>query len=458
MIRNKRIEPGTGFAKTKSSTAIHLVQCSRKSQSFARFLIVGLFLSIIAMGVLPWQQTSRGTGQVVAFIPQDRMQPIEAPSEGVVARIGMGLKEGSYVEKGQFLLEISPFAANERSQLEEQSNQVNFKLAADRNKKLATMRMVNSYERALEFTVSSANEMIKMAEAKLKAKEELIPKYETEEWQARTNFERQRGLASKGVKPAREVEILEAKWQSSLAMLKSLDKEIESLKNEVQSKTEEREAKREKAQADVDYANSLVSEVESKISATQKEFAEIEVKLGKMDRFVVNAPRDGTILRMPIYELGQTLKKGQSLMTLVPQTDNLSVELAINGNDLPLVQIGQEVRLQFEGWPAVQFAGWPSVAVGTFGGTVATVDATDNGKGSFRILVQPELKQVEGEWVSTWPEERFLRQGVRANGWVMMKQVKLGYEIWRQLNGFPVMLDEAPAKKSSDSKPPKIPK
>lgn len=458
MIRNKRIEPGTGFAKTKSSTAIHLVQCSRASQRFARFLIVGLFLSIIAMGVLPWQQTSRGTGQVAAFIPQDRQQPIESPSEGVVATIAPGLKEGSFVKKDQLLLEISPFAANERSQLEEQKKQVGLKLAADREKKAATQRMVKGYENARDFTVSSANEMIESARAKLKAKQELIPKYETEEWQARTNFERQRGLASKGVKAPREIEILEAKWQSSLAMLKSLGEEIESLNNEVQSKIEEREAKREKGQADVEYALSLVSEVDSKISATQKEIAEIEVKLGKMDRFVVHAPRNGTILRMPIYELGQTLKKGQSLMTLIPETDNLAVELAINGNDLPLVQVGQEVRLQFEGWPAVQFAGWPSVAVGTFGGKVATIDATDNGKGSFRILVQPEFEQVEGEWVSTWPEERFLRQGVRANGWVMMKNVTLGYEIWRQLNGFPVMLDEAPAKKSSDSKPPKIPK
>ena len=26
---------------------------------------------------------------------------------------------------------------------------------------------------------------------------------------------------------------------------------------------------------------------------------------------------------------------------------------------------------------------------------------------------------------------------VRANGWVMLNQVPLGYEIWRQLNGFP---------------------
>jgi multidrug resistance efflux pump len=457
MIRNRRIEPGTGFAKTKSNTAVHLVQSSGFAQRLARLLIIGLFLSIIAMGVLPWQQTSRGTGQVVAFIPQERQQPVESPTEGIVARIGVGLKEGSYVEKDQFLLEISPFAPNEIAQLKEQKKQVNEKLKAANDKKLATQRMVKGYEKARDFTVSAAEQLIESARAKLKSKQELIPKYTAAELQARLNYERQKRLFDKGVKPEKEIEKLRMKWDGTQAEVKSIGEDIQSLEKELQAKIEDKQAKLQKGQTDVDYALSLVSEVEGKMSATLKELAEIEVKLGKMDRFVVKAPRSGTILRMPIYELGQTVKKSQSLMTLVPKTDNLAVELAINGNDLPLVQVGQEVRLQFEGWPAVQFAGWPSVAVGTFGGKVATVDATDNGKGSFRILVQPEQKLVNGELISTWPEERFLRQGVRANGWVMMRRVRLGYEIWRQLNGFPVMLEKAP-KKKSDSKPPKLPK
>jgi hypothetical protein len=88
------------------------------------------------------------------------------------------------------------------------------------------------------------------------------------------------------------------------------------------------------------------------------------------------------------------------------------------------------VRLQFEGWPAVQFTGWPSVAVGTFGGEVALIDATDDGTGRFRILVKPDAADA-------WPRGVYLRQGVRVNGWVLLNQVKLGYELWRRFNGFP---------------------
>jgi hypothetical protein len=31
-----------------------------------------------------------------------------------------------------------------------------------------------------------------------------------------------------------------------------------------------------------------------------------------------------------------------------------------------------------------------------------------------------------------------LRQGVRAQGWILANQVPLWYEIWRLINGFPV--------------------
>ncbi len=109
--------------------------------------------------------------------------------------------------------------------------------------------------------------------------------------------------------------------------------------------------------------------------------------------------------------------------------------------------------MQFEGWPAIQFSGWPSVAVGTFGGEVVSVDSRDNGKGKFRVLVRPDPQD------RAWPAERFLRQGVRANGWVLLNQVPLWFEVWRQLNGFPPVVDVNQLEdKAGKSKQPKLPK
>jgi hypothetical protein len=130
------------------------------------------------------------------------------------------------------------------------------------------------------------------------------------------------------------------------------------------------------------------------------------------------------------------LKAGDEIASFVPDNSEPVVELWVSGNDMPLISEDRKVRLQFEGWPAVQFVGWPSVAVGTFGGVVTLVDPTDNGKGSFRSLVSRDpLDQP-------WPSTQYLRQGVRAKGWVLLNTVPLGYELWRQFNGFPPVVEQ----------------
>ena len=122
-----------------------------------------------------------------------------------------------------------------------------------------------------------------------------------------------------------------------------------------------------------------------------------------------------------------------------------AVELYIDGVDASLITRDKAtgeyplVRLQFEGWPAVQFIGWPSVAVGTFGGRIAVIDATTASTGKFRVLVVPDQDD------SAWPAPVRLRQGVRAKGWVLLDRVRLGWELWRQFNGFPPTLSTPPA-------------
>ena len=74
------------------------------------------------------------------------------------------------------------------------------------------------------------------------------------------------------------------------------------------------------------------------------------------------------------------------------------------------------------------------------------MDPTDNGKGQFRVLVaeQPDFRHVgtPKERRHDWPGARWLRQGVRVNGWVLLQQVPLWFEVWRQMNGFPPVLTE----------------
>ncbi len=184
-------------------------------------------------------------------------------------------------------------------------------------------------------------------------------------------------------------------------------------------------SKRTSELAEIEYAKAL-----SEQTSVRAALAQLQIRLSRQYGQVVTAPMDGMILRRMAGEGSTLVKVGEVLAVLLPDTHSRAVELWVNGNDLPLVHQGQAVRLQFEGWPAIQFSGWPSVAVGTFGGIVQVVDNADNGQGLFRVLVTPDPKDP-------WPDPKYLRQSVRAHGWILLAQVKLGYELWRQFNGFP---------------------
>lgn len=193
-------------------------------------------------------------------------------------------------------------------------------------------------------------------------------------------------------------------------------------------------ARKEFEKSELDYMGYLAEEAEASAALVR-----MDVSVARQMNQQVTAPIDGAILRIVAGQGGQIVKQGDLLTVLVPTTATRTVELWLDGNDLPLVEAGRRVRLQFEGWPAIQFSGWPSVAVGTFGGEVALVDAMTSSDGKFRVFIQPTAEEQ-------WPETRFLRQGVRVNGWVLLSQVSLGYEIWRQLNGFPPNLSSKPPK------------
>jgi hypothetical protein len=191
------------------------------------------------------------------------------------------------------------------------------------------------------------------------------------------------------------------------------------------------------SQSRIDEAWGSHASAMSDVAKQLAEMTKVEVRLARQSTQRVTAPMDGTIFRVVARQSGELLKSGDLIGVLVPQTVNNVVELLMDGNDVPLISAGRPVRLQFEGWPALQFSGWPSVAVGTFGGKVLLVDSTDNGQGKFRVLV--EADPSDGQW----PGQNYLRQGVRANGWVLLNQVPLGYELWRQFNGFPPVVSKS---------------
>jgi biotin carboxyl carrier protein len=190
-------------------------------------------------------------------------------------------------------------------------------------------------------------------------------------------------------------------------------------------------SRKDMEQATIAFRNAQAAEAQALSNLTAAQSI-----LSRQQSQLISAPTDGTIVRLQVGSSSIVVEQGQVLAIFVPKSEELSVQIFIKGNDLPLVYEGRKVRLQFEGWPAIQFSGWPSVAIGTFGGEVKVVDQTATPDGFFRVIVVPGKEK--------WPASRFIRQGTRVNGWILLNNVAVGYEVWRQFNGFPPSMDRAP--------------
>lgn len=464
--------------------SLRLARSSRFVRRIARVLFGILIVTIGLVMFAPWQQSITGHGNVVAYAPGKRQQTIEATIKGRIVRWGEGIFENARVKKGQEIAEIQDLDPALLGRLQDQLTSTRAQLEAARQQVAANRRnleaahtiveslesQVTAYTEVKLQVISSADAFIENAQQKVIAEEQHLIEQLAAFAQVTADYQRQKQLYEEKIASQFKFQEAERKFKEGQAKITKHEAYVQAAKDEVTGKQRDRNAKAQKAQVDIDYAKALLSKSkgdvakaegdvaksESELNKAQKELAEMQIKVSRQESQLVTAPFDGFIVQVTPNQGGQLIKEGDMLCVIVPDTADRAVQLWLKGNDAPLVEPGRHVRLQFEGWPAVQLAGWPSLAVGTFGGEVISVDSIDNGKGQYRILIQPDER--DPDWPgAVWPDGRFLRQGVQAHGWVLLDRVPLWFEVWRRMNAFPPVTSfEKEGSKSKLSKPPKV--
>ena len=441
--------PADRAVSERTFPALRLTRSFRLARRVARVLLVLLFATIAAMLAVPWQQTAAGRGQVVAFDRNQRHQDIDAPISGRIVNWNPVLVEGAMVQEGDRLFEIEVIDTELRKQMDLQLAATERKLSADRTIVNAYFGNVQAFQDVKEQIVLAAEEFIKVAEQKLRAEEEGLKAALAAADQSEKDRIRRKELLDQKVGSQFDWERAVRQSDEANAKLEQARAYVNAAKSELVAKKAELVAKTREAQAKIDSSTAVYEKSKGDFAATEKEIADITAKQ-TMQKQPVLAPQDGYIFKLMVSQGGQIVTQGASLLELVPSSPDRAVAIKVDGNDAPLVsskdqqQRPRKVRLQFEGWPAVQFSGWPSAAVGTFGGIVSVVDSTDDGQGKFRVLVLPDPDEPP------WPNELILRQGVRANGWVLLNEVPLGWEVWRQMNGFPPVVAMDQPKKDGE--------
>jgi len=417
----------TDYFSSPPLPALSLAGAARYTRLFSRLLVIAFAMLALAMLFLPWRQFVSGTGRVIAFNPLDRRINVEAQVSGRVKH--MHVLEGQRVKKGELIAEIQDNDPNLLNNLKAQREAIESRRDFALGRVESLTAQITQQELAKAQAIDGAEQRV--AGAKIAAETSLL------------NYNRTKDLFEKKLESQRNFELATLSRDSTIAELKSAEAALKRTSNDFD--------------ATIASTHASKGTALSEVATAERDLSVIDVQINQNLRQIVDAPRDGIVLQVAATD-GTYLRPGSLICVIIPETDSRYVEIWVDGNDMPLIharkddQPGSPVRIAFEGWPAVQVIGWPQLAIGTFGGEVVFVDATDDGLGKFRIVVGPMddiVNRGDGKGSVTvgWPDkDRWLRQGARANAWVMLDQVPLWFEIWRQINGFPPVVSNADGK------------
>lgn len=389
-----------------------------KSPPFGKILagwLTGMGVIFFLILFLPWQQNIRGGGKVTAFNPVNRPQTIETIIGGRIQK--WFVVEGQRVQKGDTIITLSEVKEKYLDpqfllRLREQIAAKNSSMVSKNDKINALKRQVTALRDAMR---------IKIEQSKAKLDAETI-RFQN----AENQYQRNKKLYEAGNIPLTKYQDIEYKFQGSQADYLNAMSELGRVEAEYLDKIS-------KAESDLNNTQADLFDTQGEVAKLQNEYANMQIR---NQQYQILAPQSGMVVKALKAGLGETIKEGDPVCTIMPEASDVAVEMYVKAMNVPLISKGRKVRVQFDGWPALQFSGWPSVSVGTFGGTVEVIDFINSKPGEFRLLIIPDKTD------ESWPIQ--LRVGGGIKGWVMLDDVPVWYELWRQLNGFPPALYEEP--------------
>jgi len=431
-ISNNQLYKSVDITKSKSGKRVFH---GRFYKYFNRFLAAFAIIGFIIL-FLPWTQNITGRGNVTTLTPDQRPQTIQSPIPGRIET--WFVREGDYVAKGDTIIQISEIKSEyfDPSLVERTGQQRDAKaqsVGSYGEKVKALNRQISALtnDRSLKLELAKN----KLLQSKLKVQSDSIDfeAAKTNKQIAQRQFDRTVTLQEEGFKATRDVEDKRLKLQETEAKLISQENKLLASKNQVIN------AKVEISRVNATYADKISKAQSDKFTAQSSQF-DTEAQVSKLDnqysnyqmrndlRFI-KSPYDGYINKAIRGGVGQTFKEGEALVGIMPAKVDLAVETFVEPIDLPLLHIGEKLRVQFDGWPAIIFSGWPNISYGTYGAKVVAIENFISDNGKFRVLLAPDEEDQE------WPKD--IRAGSGAFTMALLEDVPIWFELWRQLNGFP---------------------
>ncbi len=395
---------------------------------FSIFLILSLFV--------PWTQNIKSEGLVTTIEQDYRTQLIVSPIPGKIDK--WYVHEGQIVQKGDTLLKLLEIKEDYLdpqliARTEEQINAKNEAIQNYDGKVNSALAQISSMKSEKLIKISQIEIKNIQLERKLETEKNNLKAAELEYEMAKDQYQRQlkmfeNGLVSQTQLQQRNVsfQIAEAKKIAVKNNILQLQQESLNNQNEKSRIEQEYNEKINKTNGDIYGNKGQISNTVGEISKLKNLKSNYSLR---QQLYYVLAPQDGQIIKSNKSGIGEIIKEGENIMRIVPSYNQLAVELFIRPVDIPLLEVNQEVRIVFDGYPAIVFSGWPQGSYGTFSGNIKMIENSISENGKFRLLVKADSTFKQ------WPKE--LRLGTGVNSIILLKDVPIWYEIWRNINGFP---------------------
>ncbi len=426
---------------------------NRHDSTFLIKVLAAIFIICILSLFLPWTQNIRSKGYVSTLNPYDKPQNIQALVGGQIK--DWHVTEGDVVALGDTIVVLTE-AKEDYLDPELLSNTKDQELAKSKSADayLAKRRYLSEQLTALADNRQSKLKQLGIKQEQIDLEtlstEELLNAAMTYALNARKQLDRMQIMYDKGIKSLTDLESktlslreAEAKKMSYENKLRKLANEQTALMQEMEVVEADYQQKLSKVESDIQGADSYRYSLEGETSKLKSKYNQIA---RRQSAFVITSPINGRITKVLKNGIGEYVKSQESIATIVPMNYQRAVELYILPVDMPLMKEGKKVRLQFDGWPAVVFSGWPNNSFGTFAGEVFAIDNDISENGKYRILVTEDATE------KAWPE--LIRIGSGVQGLLLLNDVRVYYEFWRKLNGFPPDFYEGVTTKDVKNKAP----
>ncbi len=399
-------------------------------------IIIFFFILGILILFLPWTQNISGSGAVTTLKPNQRPQSIQSVISGRIEN--WYVQEGDFVNKGDTILFISEIKEdymdpNLVANTKRQVNAKKLSLESYGSKVTTLSGQIQNIESEKRLKLEQAQNKIKQSFLKIKSDSIDLVAVKTQLKIANTQFDRAVQLNKEGLKPLTDVEDKRLKLQEVEAKIITQENKFLTSKNEfINAKVEtnriiaEYSEKVSKAQSDQYTALSNQFDTEAQVNKLENQFNNYSIRNGM---YYIKAPQSGYVNRVLQAGIGQTVKEGTPIVSIMPAQYDVAVETYVDPIDLPLINKGEKVRVWFDGWPTIVFSGWPDVSYGTFGGKIVAIENFISDNGKYRILIAPDKSEAP------WPKKISIGSG--AETIALLDTVPIWFEVWRILNGFP---------------------